>query len=77
MEIIDLIVRFTSHLVLIGMTYQLLITLFDWGKIVKQPTLNVGKIKLLILFISITIGFMVSNFIITIIEISQRIFLLL
>ncbi|MCU9533883.1 DUF1146 family protein [Streptococcus sp. CSL10205-OR2] len=72
---IDLMVRFITHLVLIGMTYQLLVTLFDWGKIVKQPTLNVGKIKLLILFISISIGFMVSNFIITIIEISQRLFL--
>ncbi|WP_246447895.1 DUF1146 family protein [Streptococcus pacificus] len=72
---IDLILRFTTHLILIGMTYQLLITLFDWGKIVKQPTLNVGKIKLLILFLSITIGFMVSNFIMTIIEISERLFL--
>ncbi|MGT2772488.1 DUF1146 family protein [Streptococcus marimammalium] len=72
---IDLIVRFISHLAMIGITYQLLISLFDWGKITKQPALNIRKLKLLILFISISIGFLVSNFIVTIIEISQRIIL--
>lgn len=72
---IDLIVRYISHLTMIGITYELIISLFDWKKLTKQPVLNNRKLKLFILFISISIGFMVSNFIVTIIEMTQKIIL--
>ncbi|EMC06874.1 DUF1146 domain-containing protein [Streptococcus mutans] len=63
-----------SHFIFIAIFYNLLINLFDWGKIVKRASENIGRLKLFLLFISIVIGYMVSIFIWSVISLSQDIF---
>lgn len=53
MAIINQFVTLASHLVFIGLSYHMLISLFDWAKIIKNPIENTGKLKLFLLFISI------------------------
>ena len=71
MTIINQFVTLASHLVFIGLSYQMLISLFDWAKIIKNPIENTGKLKLFLLFISITIGFLVSSFFIYVLTLCQ------
>ena len=35
-----------SHFIFIAIFYNLLINLFDWGKIVKRASENIGRLKL-------------------------------
>lgn len=62
MTILNDMVPLASHLVFIGLTYQMVNTLFDWEKITKNVIVNTGKLRLFLLFISIAIGFLVSSF---------------
>ena len=74
MEILRNSIMLMSHFIFIAIFYNLLINLFDWGKIVKRASENIGRIKLFLLFISIVIGYMVSTFIWSVISLSQDIF---
>lgn len=74
MEILRNSIMLMSHFIFIAIFYNLLINLFDWGKIVKQASENIGRLKLFLLFISIVIGYMVSTFIWSVISLSQDIF---
>ena len=49
MTIINQFVTLASHLVFIGLSYHMLISLFDWAKIIKNPIENTGKLKLFLL----------------------------
>ena len=60
MTILNDMVPLASHLVFIGLTYQMVNTLFDWEKITKNVIVNTGKLRLFLLFISIAMGFLVS-----------------
>ena len=74
MEILRNSIMLMSHFIFIAIFYNLLINLFDWGKIVKRASENIGRLKLFLLFISIVIGYMVSTFILSVISLSQDIF---
>ena len=74
MEILRNSIMLMSHFIFIAIFYNLLINLFDWGKIVKRASQNIGRLKLFLLFISIVIGYMVSIFIWSVISLSQDIF---
>ncbi|WP_032528196.1 DUF1146 family protein [Streptococcus mutans] len=74
MEILRNSIMLMSHFIFIAIFYNLLINLFDWGKIVKRASENIGRLKLFLLFISIVIGYMVSIFIWSVISLSQDIF---
>lgn len=74
MEILRNSIMLMSHFIFIAIFYNLLINLFDWGKIVKRTSENIGRLKLFLLFISIVIGYMVSTFIWSVISLSQDIF---
>ena len=74
MEILRNSIMLMSHFIFIAIFYNLLINLFDWGKIVKRASENIGRLKLFLLFISIVIGYMVSTFIWSVISLSQDIF---
>lgn len=74
MEILQNSIMLMSHFIFIAIFYNLLINLFDWGKIVKRASENIGRLKLFLLFISIVIGYMVSTFIWSVISLSQDIF---
>ena len=68
MTILNDMVPLASHLVFIGLTYQMVNTLFDWE---KNVIVNTGKLRLFLLFISIAIGFLVSSFFIYVLTLCQ------
>ena len=75
MEILNSTVVILCHLIFITMTHQLLRQLFDWSKIIKNATENIGQLKVFILFLSIAIGYLVSHFFLEVITMSQTLFL--
>ncbi|WMB28374.1 DUF1146 family protein [Streptococcus didelphis] len=72
MEYIRNLLSFVSHLVFIGISYQLLISIFDWSKLRKSSSDNLGKVKLFVFFLAIIMGFLVSHFMLELIQISQN-----
>ncbi|MBT0931813.1 hypothetical protein Si091_00601 [Streptococcus infantarius subsp. infantarius] len=74
MEILNSSVTLISHLVFIVMTHQILRNLFDWSKLIKNTSENIGRLKVFILLVSIALGYMVSHFILEIITVSQTFF---
>lgn len=74
MEILNSSVTLISHLVFIAMTHQILRNLFDWSKLIKNTSENIGRLKVFILLVSIALGYMVSHFILEIITVSQTSF---
>lgn len=72
MTIINQFVTLASHLVFIELSYHMLISLFDWAKIVKNPIENTGKLKLFLLFISIALGYLTSSFILSVLAMGQN-----
>ncbi|MCO4635575.1 hypothetical protein Si034_01127 [Streptococcus infantarius subsp. infantarius] len=74
MEILKSSVTLISHLVFIAMTHQILRNLFDWSKLIKNTSENIGRLKVFILLVSIALGYMVSHFILEIITVSQTFF---
>lgn len=74
MEILNSSVTLISHLVFIAMTHQILRNLFDWSKLIKNTSENIGRLKVFILLVSIALGYMVSHFILEIVTVSQTFF---
>lgn len=74
METLNLIVTLCSHFVFIGISYQLLATMVDWSKFIKLTTENMSKLHLLVLFLSLGLGYMVSHFFLELIQVSQNLF---
>ena len=56
MEILNSSVTLISHLVFIAMTHQILRNLFDWSKLIKNTSENIGRLKVFILLVSIALG---------------------
>lgn len=59
---IQSILQFISHLLFIYISYHLLITTVDWARWLKVTGDNQTKINMLILFIAIALGYLVSTF---------------
>lgn len=74
MEFLNNTVTLLCHLMFIVMTYQLLYHLFDWSKLIKQPTINAGHLKVFMLLLSISIGYLVSHFFLEVITMGQSLF---
>lgn len=74
METLNLIVTLCSHFVFISISYQLLATMVDWSKFIKLTTENMSKLRLLVLFLSLGLGYMVSHFFLELIQVSQNLF---
>lgn len=75
MEYINNLLSLVCHLLFIGISYQLLMSLFDWSKLVKNRVENLGKIQLFVFFIAIIMGYLVSHFILELIQMGQSLFL--
>ncbi|HFU4058713.1 TPA: DUF1146 family protein [Streptococcus suis] len=56
------ILQFFSHLLFIYLSHHLLVSTVDWSKILKVTGENQRKINLLILFLAIALGYLVSTF---------------
>lgn len=74
MEILNSIINLMASLAFIGLVHHLLISVIDWNKIITVSPDNVSKLKLLILFFSIAIGYLVSRFVIDVISLSETLF---
>ncbi|BCP62070.1 putative membrane protein [Streptococcus parasuis] len=61
-NMIQSILQFISHLLFIYISYHLLITTVDWARWLKVTGDNQPKINMLILFIAIALGYLVSTF---------------
>ncbi|WP_100185194.1 DUF1146 family protein [Streptococcus iniae] len=77
MDYINQLLKLTSHLLFIGISYQLLMSLFDWTKIIRNSRDNFGRVRLFVFFLAIIMGFMVSHFMLELIQMSQSLFLVL
>lgn len=56
------ILQFFSHLLFIYLSYHLLVSTVDWSNFLKVTGENQRKINLLILFLAIALGYLVSTF---------------
>lgn len=74
MEVLNQMVAMLSHFIFIAISYQLLATVIDWSKFVKLTDENIPKLRMLVLFMSIGLGFLVSHMVLELIQISQSLF---
>lgn len=72
MEMSRQLVSLASHMMFIIMSHRLLLAVFDWTKLVDQKRDNQQAIKLLLIFLSIAVGYLVSNFLQELITISRQ-----
>ncbi len=70
--IISYILTLSSYLLFIYIAYYLLTTVVDWAKIAKVYPENQRRLRLLILFLSITIGSFVTQFFLTLLTIGSN-----
>ncbi|MEG3297271.1 DUF1146 family protein [Streptococcus suis] len=56
------ILQFFSHILFIYLAHHLLVTTVDWSRWLKVTGGNQRKINLLILFLAIALGYLVSTF---------------
>lgn len=71
---IQMIFTFCSHLLFISFAYHLLSTVVQWEHFLKVTAETAVKIRLLILLISISLGYLTSSFFISIYEFSRQLF---
>lgn len=72
MELLNHVVTLSCHLFFISFSYQLLTALFDWEKMIKLTPDNLGRVRVLVVFLSIALGYMVSSFFLMIISLGQE-----
>ncbi|KJQ64745.1 hypothetical protein D8817_07565 [Streptococcus gordonii] len=67
---IQIVFTLSSHLLFIFLSHQLLSSLVNWESLLKVNADNALKIRLLILFLSIALGYLVSLFFLSIYQVS-------
>lgn len=74
MEVIEHIIRLTSHCFFIGLIFHYLTSLFDWSKVLHKTYENAARLRLFLILVSIGLGFLVSEFVLTILTMSRDFF---
>lgn len=74
MEVIEHIIRLTSHCFFIGLIFHYLTSLFDWSKVLHKTYDNATQLRLFLILVSIGLGFLVSEFVLTILTMSRDFF---
>lgn len=74
MELLIKIIAFLCHLFFIGLSYQLLISVIDWTKVSHHRPDNLGRLRLFVFLLAIALGYLVSHFMLELIQISQTLF---
>lgn len=69
---IQAIVTLLSHMLFIYISHQLLLTVPAWHKWFRPQAEGQGRKRLLILFLAIGLGYMVSTFFLDILSISRE-----
>ncbi|WP_241154233.1 DUF1146 family protein [Streptococcus tangpeifui] len=73
MEILQSLITIICHLFFILMSFHLLTRLVNWEKILRVNPDNFRQINLLVMFLSIGLGFLVSSFFLSVISLSMTI----
>lgn len=63
--------RFFSHLLWIAVSHQLMVSVVDFGKILRGTAENKQKIQIFILLLAIALGYLVSTFFLEIVSMSR------
>ncbi|EHI74518.1 membrane protein [Streptococcus criceti] len=74
MEILQSLITIICHLFFILMSFQLLTRLVNWEKILRLNPDNFRQINLLVMFLAIGLGFLVSSFFLSVISLAMTIF---
>lgn len=77
MEYINNLLILTCHFIFIMISYQLLTSIFDWSKMTRNFSNNIGKIHLFVFLLAVIMGYLVSHFVLELIQIGQNLFLVL
>lgn len=72
---IQMIFTFTSHLIFIYFSFYLLNTAVEWSRFLRMDPENARRSRVLILFLSIALGYLVSLFFLSIYNMSRDLFL--
>lgn len=56
------ILTLTSHLLFMALSFHLLTTVVDWAKFTKLHADNIGRLNLLVIVLSMALGYIASSF---------------
>lgn len=71
---IQMIFTFTSHLIFIYFSFYLLNTSVEWSRFLRMDPENAKRSRVLILFFSLALGYLVSLFFLSIYSMSKELF---
>ena len=71
---IQLIFTLSSHMIFIFLSFPLLSTVVNWERLLKVNADNALKIRLLILLLSIALGFLLSSFFLNLYTLGRDVF---
>ncbi|PZO93909.1 DUF1146 family protein [Streptococcus halichoeri] len=74
MNYLNQLLILSCHLLFIAISYQLLMSLFDWSRFIRRLPENLGKLKLFIFFLAIVLGYLVSHFILELVQMGHTLF---
>ena len=74
MEVAQSFITILCHLFFILMSYQMLTRLVNWEKILRLNPDNLRQVNLFVSFMSIGLGYLVSSFFLTLINLAVTIF---
>lgn len=66
-----ILLNLSSHILFTYIAYHLLTTVVDWAKFTKIYPENQGRLRLLVLFISLALGYFVSSFFLELMEMGR------
>lgn len=69
---VQLLFTLSSHMLFIYVSFYLLKDLVRWEKVLKVTAENTGKVRLLVAFFSIVIGYIMSSFFISLYQLWQE-----
>ena len=69
---VQLLFTLSSHMLFIYVSFYLLKNLVRWEKVLKVTAENAGKVRLLVAFFSIVMGYIMSSFFIGLYQLWQE-----
>ena len=71
-QTVQLLFTLSSHMLFIYVSFYLLKDLVRWEKVLKVTAENTGKVRLLVAFFSIVMGYIMSSFFISLYQLWQE-----
>lgn len=71
-QMVQLLFTLSSHTLFIYVSFYLLKSLVRWEKVLKVTAENTGKVRLLVAFFSIVMGYILSSFFISLYQLWQE-----